>query len=210
MALRIERELAVGLPTYVNMPYFGRGQYGIEAQPRLFRQAGEGIGTPEVAFIVALINKPAPRPFVRDGPRQRTREAIRDANWLKRHAATRVLDLMLDQGVIDEVDHARAADRSRTHSARSCHGHRLRHPRSLSSGCAFSAGIFPINKGGLTISIARRRSAGCPRQGGRADVAYLSRTSSDDLDNAQLRAGAFAVEFTGDVLAEVGNANFGN
>jgi membrane peptidoglycan carboxypeptidase len=36
---------------------------------------------------------------------------------------------------------------------------------------------------------------------------YLAR-HPDDADNNQLRAGAFAVEFTGDVLAEVGNVDF--
>ena len=36
---------------------------------------------------------------------------------------------------------------------------------------------------------------------------YLDR-HPDDTDNDQLRAGAFAVEFTGDVLAEVGNVDF--
>jgi membrane peptidoglycan carboxypeptidase len=68
---------------------------------------------------------------------------------------------------------------------------------------------FPINKGGLTISITR--------DDGLQDVlakavdltlhTYLAR-HPDDLDNNQLRAGAFAVEFTGDVLAEVGNVDF--
>ena len=36
---------------------------------------------------------------------------------------------------------------------------------------------------------------------------YLAR-HPNDRDNDQLRAGAFAVDFTGDVLAEVGNVNF--
>ena len=36
---------------------------------------------------------------------------------------------------------------------------------------------------------------------------YVARHPTD-ADNAQLRAGAFAVDFTGDVLAEVGNVNF--
>ena len=68
---------------------------------------------------------------------------------------------------------------------------------------------FPINKGGLTISITR--------DDGLQDVlakavdltlhTYLAR-HPNDLDNNQLRAGAFAVDFTGDVLAEVGNVNF--
>jgi len=68
---------------------------------------------------------------------------------------------------------------------------------------------FPINKGGLTISITRDDAL--------QDVlatavdltlrTYLAR-HADDTDNDQLRAGAFAVDFTGDVLAEVGNVDF--
>ena len=68
---------------------------------------------------------------------------------------------------------------------------------------------FPINKGGLTISITRDDAL--------QDVltqaveltlrTYLAR-HPNDADNDQLRAGAFAVDFSGDVLAEVGNVNF--
>jgi membrane peptidoglycan carboxypeptidase len=69
---------------------------------------------------------------------------------------------------------------------------------------------FPINTGGLTISITRDDAL--------QDVlakavdltlrTYLAR-HPHDADNDQLRAGAFAVDFTGDVLAEVGNVDFG-
>ena len=68
---------------------------------------------------------------------------------------------------------------------------------------------FPINKGGLTIAITRDDAL--------QDVlvkavdmtlrTYVAR-HPDDEDKAKLRAGAFAVDFGGKVLAEVGNANF--
>jgi membrane peptidoglycan carboxypeptidase len=218
MALRIEREFSRPelLLKYVNMPYFGRGQYGIEAASRAyFGKPAKELALPEVAFIVALINKPAlpDRSFATD-PRLRTRDQIRDANWAETaRGTTRVLDLMLDQGVIDEVDHARAANLVENSLRKEIlspgigcgtHDHFLERVRILYKD------RFPINKGGLTISITRDDAL--------QDVlakaveltlrTYLAR-HPDDTDNAQLRAGAFAVEFTGDVLAEVGNANFG-
>ena len=217
MALRIEREFSRPelLLKYVNMPYFGRGQYGIEAASRAyFGKPAKELALPDVAFIVALINKPAlpDRSFATD-PRLRTRDAVLDANWAEAaRGTTRVLDLMLDQGVIDEVDHARAANLVESSLRKEIvppgigcgtHDHFLERVRILYKD------RFPINKGGLTISITRDDAL--------QDVlakaveltlaTYLAR-HPDDPDNAQLRAGAFAVEFTGDVLAEVGSANF--
>jgi membrane peptidoglycan carboxypeptidase len=119
---------------------------------------------------------------------------------------------MLDQGVITDVEHARAANlverslrKEVISPGTSCgtHDHFLERVRILYKD------RFPINKGGLTISITR--------DDGLQDVlakavdltlqTYLAR-HPDDRDNSQLRAGAFAVDFTGDVLAEVGNVNF--
>ena len=113
MALRIEREFSGEdlLVKYVNLPYFGRGQYGIEAATRAyFGKAANELTLGQVAFIVALINKPAlpDRPFAAD-PMLRTREQIRDANWAEAmRGATRVLDLMLDNDAIDSAEHAEA------------------------------------------------------------------------------------------------------
>ena len=218
MALRIEREFPRPqlLLKYVNMPYFGRGQYGIEAASRAyFGKPAKDLALHQVAFIVALINKPAlpDRAFATD-PLLRARQEIHDANWAEAvRATTRVLGLMLDQGMITEVEYARAAtvvERSLRKeigsSAAGCgtHDYFLERVRILYKD------RFPINKGGLTISITR--------DDGLQDVlanavdltlhTYLAR-HADDPDNSQLRAGAFAVEFTGDVLAEVGNVNFG-
>src|SRR5207245_2402899 len=71
------------LVTYVNMPYFGRGQYGIQAASRgYFGKDASELTLPQVAFLVSLINRPAlpDRPFAAD-PSLRSRDEIRDANW---------------------------------------------------------------------------------------------------------------------------------
>ena len=217
MALRIEREFSRQdlLLKYVNMPYFGRGQYGIEAASRAyFGDPAKDLTLPRVAFIVALINKPAlpDRTFATD-PLLSTPEQIRDANWAEQARGTlRVLDLMRDQDVIDDVEYARAAsivDKSLRKDVL---------PRGI--GCGTNDHFlervrilykdrFPITKGGLMISITRDDALQdvLARAVGMTVATYLAR-HSDDTDNDQLRAGAFAVEFTGDVLAEVGNVDF--
>src|SRR5437016_5010484 len=217
MALRIEREFSRSelLLKYVNMPYFGRGQYGIEAASRAyFGKPAKDLALHQAAFIVALINKPAlpDRSFAMD-PLLKTREEIHEANWAEAaRGTTRVLGLMLDQGVITDVEYERAANQVERSLRKEIvstvigcgtHDHFLERVRILYKD------RFPINKGGLTISITR--------DDGLQDVlakavdltlnTYLAR-HPNDADNNQLRAGAFAVDFTGDVLAEVGNSNF--
>src|SRR5947208_13235863 len=217
MALRIEREFTRQelLLEYVNMPYFGRGQYGIEAASRAyFGKPAKDLALHQAAFVVALINKPAlpDRVFALD-PLLKTREEVQDANWAEAaRGTTRVLALMREQGVINDVEYARAANlvekslRKEILSASLGCGtrdHFLERVRILYKD------RFPINKGGLTISITR--------DDGLQDVlakavdltlqTYLAR-HPNDADNGQLRAGAFAVDFTGDVLAEVGDVNF--
>ena len=217
MALRIEREFSRQelLLKYVNMPYFGRGQYGIEASSRAyFGKPAKELTLPQVAFIVGLINKPAlpDRSFATD-PLLSTREQILDANWADTARGTiRVLDLMLDQDVIDDIEYARAANLVEK-SLRNdvlprgigcgTHDHFLERVRILYKD------RFPINKGGLTISITRDDAL----QDVLAKAVDLTLSTyvarhADDADNGQLRAGAFAVDFTGNVLAEVGNVDF--
>ena len=217
MALRIEREFPRQqlLLKYVNMPYFGRGQYGIEAASRAyFGKPAKDLALHQTAFIVALINKPAlpDRSFAPD-PLLKTREQIRDANWAEAaRGTTRVLGLMRDQGMITVVEHARAVNLVQRSLRREIvrvgigcgtHDHFLERVRILYKD------RFPISKGGLTISITR--DDGLQEALAKAvDLTlrtYLAR-HPNDADNSQLRAGAFAVEFTGDVLAEVGNVNF--
>ena len=134
MALRIEREFSRPqlLLRYVNLPYFGRGQYGVEAASRAYfgKPAGE-LALHQVAFIVSLINKPAlpDRSFATD-PMLQSREEIRDANWAEAARGTnRVLELMLEQRMIDKVAHTRAANPRRSVAAQGSRpaGHGLRH-----------------------------------------------------------------------------------
>jgi len=219
MALRIEREFTRQdlLVKYVNMPYFGRGQYGIEAASRAyFGKPAKELELPQVAFIVALINKPAlpDRTFASD-PALKSQELVRDANWGEQVRGTiRVLDLMLDQNEITDVDYERAANAVQTALRKEVL------PRS--AGCGTNDHFlervrilykdrFPINKGGLTISITRDDALQdvLAKAVAMTVSTYLAR-HQDDTDNNQLRAGAFAVEFTGDVLAEVGNVDFKN
>jgi penicillin-binding protein 1A len=197
------------------MPYFGRGQYGIEAASRAyFGKPATDLALHQVAFIVALINKPAlpDRSFAMD-PLLKSRDEIHDANWAEAaRGATRVLALMLEQDAISDVEYARAADlvdrslrKEIVAAGMGCgaHDHYLERVRILYKD------RFPINRGGLTISITR--DDGLQNVLARAvDLTlntYLAR-HPNDADNNQLRAGAFAVDFTGDVLAEVGNVNF--
>jgi membrane peptidoglycan carboxypeptidase len=147
-------------------------------------------------------------------PLLKAHEEIHDANWAETaRGSTRVLGLMLDQGAITEVEYERAANlvegslrKEVASSGIGCgaHDYFLERVRILYKD------RFPINKGGLTISITR--------DDGLQDVlvkavdltldTYVARHPNDG-DNGQLRAGGFAVDFTGDVLAEVGNVNFG-
>ena len=218
MALRLDRQFTRQelLLKYVNMPYFGRGQYGIEAASRAyFGKPAKALALHEAAFIVSLINKPAlpDRAFATD-PQLRTLEAIRDANWTEAARGTmRVLDLMLDDGTITEVEHARASSlvdkslrRQLLPAAAGCgtHDYFLERVRVQYKD------RFPINRGGLTISITRDDAL----QEVLSNAVDLTlRTYRDrhphDADNGELRAGAFAVDFTGAVLAEVGNSDFG-
>ena len=217
MALRIEREFSRQelLLKYVNMPYFGRGQYGIEAASRAyFGKSAKDLALHQVAFIVALINKPAlpDRSFALD-PLLKTRDAIQDANWAEAvRGTTRVLGLMADEGVITDVEYARRAnlvERSLRQEivpqGMGCgtHDHFLERVRIIYKD------RFPLNRGGLMIPITRDDGL----QDALAKAVemtlhtYLARHPNDS-DNNQLRAGAFAVDFTGDVLAELGNVDF--
>ena len=217
MALRIEREFSKRelLLKYVNLPYFGRGQYGIEAASRAyFGKPASSIALHQAAFIVALINKPAlpDRTHAVDSI-VKVRNEIHDANWAEAERGTnRVLGLMLDRDMITGLEHARAVNLVQQALRNEVvprgigcgtHDHFLERVRILYKD------RFPINKGGLTIAITRDDAL--------QDVlvkavdmtlrTYVAR-HPDDEDNGKLRAGAFAVDFGGKVLAEVGNANF--
>jgi membrane peptidoglycan carboxypeptidase len=216
-ALRIARAFTKEelLLKYANMPYFGRGQYGIEAASRAyFGKPARDLALHQVAFIVALINRPAlpDRAYAPD-PSLTLRDEIRDANWAETARGTiRVLELMLDEGAITEVEFARASmlvgrnlrwEIVPTAIGCGAHDYFLERVRVLYKD------RFPINRGGLTISITRDDAlqAALEKAVDMTLRTYVARHPKD-RDNEQLRAGAFAVDFTGDVLAEVGNVNF--
>jgi membrane peptidoglycan carboxypeptidase len=217
MALRIERAFSREqlLLKYVNMPYFGRGQYGIEAASRAyFGKSAKDLELHQAAFIVALINKPAlpDRPFATD-PLLNRPDEIRAANWTEAvRGTTRVLALMRDQGVISDVAFARAAHHVETLLAKEI--------VPPGTGCGtrdyFLERVrvlykdrFPLTRGGLTISITRDDALQEVLAHAVAQTIETYRARHpNDADNDELRAGAFAVDFTGDVLAEVGNVAF--
>jgi membrane peptidoglycan carboxypeptidase len=217
MAFRIEREFSKKelLLKYVNLPYFGRGQYGIEAASRTyFGKPAKELALQQVAFIVALINKPAlPDRSLAVDRMLKTSGEIQDANWADAARGTkRVLDLMLDQEMITEAQHVRAAHLVQTTLRREV--------RPPGTGCGIYDHFlervrilykdrFPINKGGLTIPITRDDALQevLAKAVHLTVRTYLARHSTD-IDNSQLRAGAFAVDFSGKVLAEVGNIDF--
>jgi len=217
MALRIERAFSREqlLLKYVNMPYFGRGQYGIEAASRAyFGKPAKDLALHQAAFIVALINKPAlpDRSFAMD-PLLTRPDEIRAANWAEAvRGTTRVLALMRDQGVISDVEFARAAHHVETLLAKEI--------VPPGSGCGtydyFLERVrvlykdrFPLTRGGLTISITRDDALQDVLAHAVAQTVETYRARHpNDADNDELRAGAFAVDFTGDVLAEVGNVAF--
>src|SRR4029078_3334810 len=124
----------------------------------------------------------------------------------------RVLDLMLGVGAIGEIEYTRAAEAVERNLRKEIvppgigcgtHDHFLERVRILYKD------RFPITRGGLTISITRDDALQdvLERAVDMTLRTYVARHPTD-ADNAQLRAGAFAVDFTGDVLAEVGNVNF--
>jgi len=217
MALRIERAFSREqlLLKYVNMPYFGRGQYGIEAASRAyFGKSAKDLELHQAAFIVALINKPAlpDRPFATD-PLLTRPDEIRAANWAEAvRGTTRVLALMRDQGAISDVEFARAAHHVETLLAKEIvppgsgcgtHDYFLERVRVLYKD------RFPLTRGGLTISITRDDALQDVLAHAVAQTIETYRARHpNDADNDELRAGAFAVDFTGDVLAEVGNIAF--
>ncbi len=216
-ALRIEREFSKEeiLLKYANMPYFGRGQYGIEAASRAyFGKPVKELDVQHVAFLVSLINRPAlpDRSCANDRLIKDSKE-IRNANWQEVLRGTRrVLARMREDGLLDEMAYARAAlavdttlrkDIIERSAGCGATDYFLEHVRVLYKD------RFPINKGGLTISITRDDALQeVLRKAVQTTMATYVARHPNDADNAELRAGAFAVEFTGDVLAEVGNVDF--
>ena len=224
MAIRIEREFLKLqlLLKYVNMPFLGRDQYGFQAASwAYFGKPVQGLELHQVAMLVALINKPSllVRSYARDRSLKYP-EKIREANWGELLRGTRrVLERMSQEGYIDDATHARAADAV---------DQKLRDEvLPLGAGCGANSyymesarqeaiqilqslnGRSDLDRGGYTLAVPHDR--GLEDVLGMAvkmtEATYLARHENDP-DNDQLRLGAFAVQFDGAVLAEVGNVDF--
>ena len=216
-AIRIERELNKYqiMQRYMNMPYFGRGQYGIEAASHAyFGKSAKDLNLPEVAFIVALINKPAlPDRVVKDDAHpdetkaQNRREAIRGAQ--------RVLDLMYEDRKASGVTKVQYAQASIDLEKLTIY--------PIAGGCGTTDGgkyyteyvrlaykdKLALNSGGYQLYVPRDDGlqAVLAKAVEMTTQTYLAR-HQNDADNGELRAGAVAIQFNGDVLAEVGNINY--
>ncbi len=215
-ALRIERSYSKEqiLLRYLNMPYFGRGQYGVEAASRAYFGKSAGMLTAyQAAFLVSLINKPAlpDRAFARSD--LRTGEEVVDANWVDVLSGTRrVLERMKDDGYLAGEAYARASD-AIDHSLRF---EVIPRPNGCNVKDYFLEYVrvsykdrLPLNTGGLTIAVTRDDALqDVLSQAVQLTVkTYLAR-HQEDPDNALLRAAAIAVQFDGAVLAEVGNIDY--
>lgn len=218
-AIRIEHVLNKPqiMQRYMNMPYLGRGQYGIEgASHAYFGKSAKELNAdlPKVAFLVALINKPAlPDRTMKGDPHP---EETRKENFRRAvRGAQRVLDLMYENRSITAITKIAYAQASVDLEkitvfpiGNGCYGN--------DSGRYYTEYVriankdtLPLNSGGYDIFL--------PRDDGLQDVlakavkltvdTYLER-HKDDLDNDKLRACAFAVQFDGDVLAWVGNVDY--
>lgn len=218
MALRIEREFPSKyrlLRMYVNTPYFGRGQYGIEAASRAyFGKSSKELALHQVAFLVALINKPAlPDRLSTKNQGAKTPDEIKQANWqLVLRGTRRVLSLMLDNGAITHMEYAQASDAVDRTLAKEM----LPRGKGCGANDYFPEHVrvllkdqFPLNKGGLTVPVTRDDGLhdALAKAVQLSVNTYLARHALD-LDNAELRAGALAIQFDGAVLAEIGNIDF--
>lgn len=115
LALKIERQFTKReiLLLYVNMPYLGRGQHGIEAGSRsYFGKPAKDLALEEVAFIVSLISKPGllDRESGADKASLERREALRyELTKRTRH----VIDRMGEMGFLKSwEEYNRAQDRA--------------------------------------------------------------------------------------------------
>lgn len=216
---------------YVNMPYFGRGQYGIEAASRsYFGKSAKELDWHEAAYLVALINRPAlpDRKFLLD----KAPEDGEKVNRLEaKRGAQRVLDLMRDFGEENTViskepftknDYANASTkipnleikpagsgcasspvmRSYVEQVRTDFGKQLLRVKMESSPSLNDAGFSVYFPSDEGVSVALEQVVSLAR-------GVYEKRHKKDVDIEQLRAGAVAMRFDGKVLGIVGNIDTG-
>ena len=215
---------------YVNMPYFGRGQYGIEAASRsYFGKSAKELDWHEAAYLVALVNKPALPD--RKSIAQNGLPDGGNANKLAaKRGAQRVLDLMRDLEEDSTVI-------SREHFTKDDYANASTkllnlEIRPAGSGCASSPAlrsyveqvrvdygkqlrakkqeVASLNDAGLSIYFPSDEGVSTELEHvvSLARNVYVKRHKKDaDID--QLRAGAVAMRLDGRVLGIVGNIDTG-
>lgn len=111
LAVKVERELSKEeiLTRYLNVIYFGRGAYGVQAASRsYFGKNVEQLDLAQAAYLAGLIRAPetADAQLVSPDPKQSEQRATADQ---RRRS---VLDAMLAEGYINQAEHDAAANAS--------------------------------------------------------------------------------------------------
>ena len=104
LAVKLERELPKQeiLERYLNIIYFGRGAYGIEAAARTyFDKRAVDLGLPEAAYLAGIIRSPESADANRD-PADPLFDEQREAATIRREA---VLDAMVQEGYITQAEY---------------------------------------------------------------------------------------------------------
>jgi len=104
LAVKLERELPKQeiLERYLNIIYFGRGAYGIEAAARTyFDKRAVDLGLPEAAYLAGIIRSPESADANRD-PSDPLFDQQRRVATIRREA---VLDAMVQEGYITQADY---------------------------------------------------------------------------------------------------------
>ncbi|HSE35302.1 MAG TPA: transglycosylase domain-containing protein [Candidatus Paceibacterota bacterium] len=222
MALRIDRMLTKQeiFLTYVNMPYFGFGQYGIEAASRYyFRKSAKDLDLAQVSLVVSLVNKPRVLErayFGKDDPA--SQKAAMDDALL---GARRVVRLMHEEGFISgaEYDDAMVRLSSAESLAFAPFGsgcasddsgrYYTEHVRIETNKTLLANGLPTLNSGGYQLYLSRDEEIQeLLNLAVEKTVTTYKDRHKNDPDVDQIRAAAYAIEFTGKVLGMVGNIDF--
>lgn len=208
LAMRIEREFTKThlFITYVNMPYFGRGQYGIEAASRsYFGKAAKDLTLPEAAMVVGLINRPRLIERMGKSATEPPPEARRRARYVIERMAA--LDFISEE----EADRAQSAiDHLRVSPVISGCSIDLIGPYFVEEVRRRYKERFPLNTGGLRfflpidveLQLVAERAL-------REGIDVYRKRHAHDPDVDEIRAAAFGVDFAGRVRFMIGGEDYG-
>lgn len=222
MALRIDRMLTKQeiFLTYVNMPYFGFGQYGIEAASRYyFRKPAKDLRLAQVALVVSLVNRPRilERAYFGKDDARAQNAAMHDALL----GARRVVRLMHEEGFVSasEYDDAMVQLGSAESLAFAPFGsgcasddsgrYYTEHVRIETNKMLIANGLPTLNNGGYQLYLSRDEEVqDLLNFAVTTTVTTYKERHKNDPDLGQIRAAAYAIEFSGKVLGMVGNIDF--